>query len=171
MDYNKGSLSTTVGFDYGILLWDATLNRIYRRNQLDDINPMNEIWRVTVTGTPGQIAFTQVRKALLRGKDGVILVIDGTQPSHLVYAVEQYHEAREVLGPDLPVMIFSNKHDLPQAKDLRDLISLVGIKAEVEKISALKGRNVERRFVAFLNKVRKNLLMKSIGRIMEGRLI
>ncbi len=171
MDYSKGTFSTTVGFDYGIVLWDATEDRIYRRNQIDMVDPSNEIWKVTITGTPGQVAFSGARKALLRGKDGVILVIDATQPAHLVYAMEQYQEAREVLGVRFPTVIFSNKHDLPYAKDSRGIVPLLGIKADVWEISALKGLNVERAFKDFLTKVRKHLIIESVSHMMGGRWI
>ncbi len=171
MDYSKGTFSTTVGFDYGIVLWDATEDRIYRRNQIDLVDPSNEIWKVTITGTPGQIAFSGARKALLRGKDGVILVIDATQPAHLVYAMEQYQEAREVLGIRFPTVIFSNKHDLPYARDSSGIVPLLGIKADVWEISALKGLNVERAFKDFLTKVRKHLIIESVSHMMGGRWI
>ena len=165
MEYRKGTFSTTVGFDYGIVLWDATEGKIYRRDQIDSVDPSNEIWKVTITGTPGQVAFSGARKALLRGKDGVILVIDATQPAHLVYAMEQYQEAREVLGAHFPTVIFSNKHDLPYARDPSGLVPLLGIKADVWEISALKGFNVEKAFKDFLTKVRKHLVIRSVSHL------
>ncbi len=169
MDYSKGTFSTTVGFDYGIVLWDATENRIYRRDQIDSVDPSNEIWKVTITGTPGQIAFSGARKALLRGKDGVILLIDATQPAHLVYAMEQYQEAREVLGSGFPLVIFSNKHDLPIAKDSKQMMPLLGIRADVWEISALRGNNVERAFKSFLEKLRRYLILESVTEIVGRR--
>ncbi len=171
MDYSKGSFSTTVGFDYGIVIWDATEGKIYRRDQIDSVDPSNEIWKVTITGTPGQAAFTAARKALLRGKDGVALLVDATHPAQMVYALSQYQEAMDVLGPRFPLLIMSNKHDLPRANPPERLVPLLGIKADVWRISALKGMNVEEAFKELLLKVRKRLLVESIAALMRGRIL
>ncbi len=168
MDYSKGTFSTTVGFDYGIVLWDATENRIYRKNQLDLVDPSNEIWKVTITGTPGQVAFTPVRKVLAKGKDGVILVIDSARPVQMVYALSQYQEAREAAGP-VPLMVLANKQDLPQAKSAETIASLLGIRCRVVPISALKGTNVEEGFLQFLKEVRRGILAKSISERLAER--
>ncbi len=161
MDYSKGSFSTTVGFDYGIVIWDATTNRLYRKDQLDLVDPSNELWKVTITGTPGQAAFAPVRKVLARGKDGVILVIDSARPVQMVYALSQYQEAREAAGP-VPLIVFANKQDLPQAKSAETIASLMGVKSKVVPISALKGENVEESFLEFLKEVRRSILARSI---------
>ncbi len=169
MDYSKGTFSTTVGFDYGIVLWDATENRIYRKNQIDMVDPSNEIWKVTITGTPGQVSFAPVRKVLARGKDGVILVIDSAHPVQMVYALSQYREAREAAGP-VPLIIFANKQDLPQAKSAETIASLLGIRSNVVPVSALKGTNVEESFLQFLKEVRRSILARSISeRLVERK--
>ncbi len=169
MDYSKGTFSTTVGFDYGIVLWDATENRIYRKSQLDMVDPSNEIWKVTITGTPGQIAFAPVRRVLARGKDGVILVIDSARPVQMVYALSQYQEARESAG-QVPLVILANKQDLPQAKSAETIASLLGVKSKVIPISALKGTNVEESFLQFLKEVRRSILARSISeRLVERK--
>ncbi|GEM_PF-954020 len=169
MDYSKGTFSTTVGFDYGIIIWDATENKIYRKNQLDLVDPSNEIWKVTITGTPGQVAFAPVRKVLARGKDGVILVIDSARPVQMVYALSQYREAREAAG-SVPLIILANKQDLPQAKSAETIASLLGIKSKVVPVSALKGINVEESIIQFLKEVRRSILAKSISeRVVERK--
>lgn len=170
MDYTKGTFSTTVGFDYGIILWDATENRIYRKNELDLVDPTNEIWKVTLTGTPGQNAFSPVRKVLAKGKDGVILVIDSAKPVQMVYALNQYREARETAG-SVPLVIFANKQDLSRAMDPDTIASLMGIKTRirVEPISALKGDNVEDSVLKFLKEVRRSIIARSISEVAERR--
>ncbi|MCS7103388.1 MAG: GTP-binding protein [Candidatus Korarchaeum sp.] len=162
MDYEKGTMSTTVGFDYGIVFWDASTDRLYPKDNVDDLNPLNEIWKVTITGTPGQIAFSYVRKALIRGKDGVIMIIDSAQPVQVVYALGQYQEAKEVLPPGFPFLLLANKQDLPDAKPPDVIRGLLGINAEIVPISALLGQGVREALIQFLRTVRAELLTRSM---------
>lgn len=162
MDYEKGTMTTTVGFDYGIVFWDASTDKLYQKDEIDSLNPFNEIWKVTVTGTPGQIAFSYVRKALMRGKDGVIMIVDSAQPVQIVYALGQYQEAKEVLPPGFPFLILANKQDLPDAKPPEVMKQLLGIDVEVIPISALLGNGVQEAFIKFLKVVRAELLTKSM---------
>ncbi|MDK2372920.1 MAG: GTP-binding protein [Candidatus Korarchaeota archaeon] len=163
MDYSKGSFTTTVGFDYGIFLWDATVNRIYRKDQLDEMDPGNEIWKVSLTGTPGQMAFSPVRRVLARGKDGIILILDSSRPVDLVYALSHYQEARESIGPSAPLVILANKQDLPNAKSAETVASLLGIRAKVFPVSALRGTNVEESILYILREVRREVFKRSIS--------
>lgn len=170
MDYEKGTMSTTVGFDYGVVFWDASTDRLYQKEQIDALNPFNEIWKVTITGTPGQIAFSYVRKALIRGKDGVIMIVDSTQPVQIVYALGQFQEAKEVLPPGFPFLILANKQDLPDAKSPEVMKQLLGVNAEVIPISALLGDGVEEAFLKFLKIVRAELLTKSMQAYAETQI-
>ncbi|MEM2290989.1 MAG: GTP-binding protein [Candidatus Korarchaeum sp.] len=162
MDYEKGTMSTTVGFDYGIIFWDASTDELYPKDRIEDLNPFNEIWKVTITGTPGQIAFSYVRKALVRGKDGVIMIVDSAQPVQIVYALGQYQEAKEVLPPGFPFLVLANKQDLPDAKPPDVIRGLLGINTEVVPISALLGNGVQEAFISFLKTVRAELMTKSM---------
>jgi small GTP-binding protein len=170
MDYEKGTLSTTVGFDYGIIFWDATKDKLYPKESIEDLDPFDEIWKVTLTGTPGQIAFSYVRKALVKGKDGVIMIVDSTQPVQLVYALGQYQEAREVLPPGFPFLVLANKQDLPDAKPPDVIKSLLGMEAEVIPISALRGDGVQEAFIHFLKVVRTDIMRRSIQSYAEARI-
>ncbi|MEM3372176.1 MAG: hypothetical protein QXO55_06180 [Candidatus Korarchaeum sp.] len=168
MDYSRGSISTTIGFDYGTVYWSFSRGRIYRKDQIDEINPIEEVWKVTLTGTPGQMSFSHVRRTLIKGKDGVILVVDSTVPGSLVYAISHYLEARDVLGDLFPIAVLFNKQDLPNARDPTLLLPLLSIKASLTYgISALTGYNVERAMLSFLELVRRHLFSKSILRVVQ----
>lgn len=170
MDYEKGTMSTTVGFDYGVIFWDASTDELHPKDRIDDLNPFNEIWKVTITGTPGQIAFSYVRKALIRGKDGVIMIVDSAQPVQMVYALGQYQEAREVLPPGFPLLVLANKQDLPDAKPPEVIRGLLGIDAEVVPVSALLGQGVREAFIRFLKTVRADVLTRSIQAYAETQI-
>lgn len=152
-----------LGLYQGLVLWDASENRLYGRERLFslDMNSSNEIWKVTLTELPGRFASSDLRRSMLRGRDGVIILVDATKPAHVAYALDQYREANEILGI-VPKVILSNKHDFPTARDLKKAFSLAGVVEDVWEISALEGINVDWAFKSFLGKLRRYLMFGPI---------
>lgn len=90
-------MGTTIAFDFGSL----------------DVSGVS----VDLVGTPGQERFEFVFQIFAREVNGVMLVVDSTNPEDLPRAKEM----RRLVGDDLPLVVLANKRDLPEALDLGEL--------------------------------------------------
>ncbi len=163
--YPRDNLSPTIGFDYGIVLWDATTNKLFRKWEIDKLDLTNEIWKVTlVSMTPGQASLTPLRAIIGNGVDGIILVLDSANPSQFVYGLAQYEEISKFFGNDKPVIILANKWDLRTDKSPAIPRFAYKEKVEIKPISILKDPDVVDVILEFFGAVRNSILRKSIQR-------
>ncbi|NHI83673.1 MAG: GTP-binding protein [Candidatus Thorarchaeota archaeon] len=100
---------------------------------------------VFLFGTPGLLRFRTMRKILSSGADGIILVVDSSDPESDARAKLFFREIAFFL-PGVPCVVAANKQDLAEARrvdQLRDRMKfLVG--QAVMPCSAETGENVDR---------------------------
>ncbi|NHJ13223.1 MAG: GTP-binding protein [Candidatus Thorarchaeota archaeon] len=100
---------------------------------------------VFLFGTPGLLRFRTMRKILSSGADGIILVVDSSDPESDARAKLFFREIAFFL-PGVPCVVAANKQDLAESRrvdQLRDRMKfLVG--QAVMPCSAETGENVDR---------------------------
>ncbi len=107
----------TVGLDFGIIKTKDSVVHLF--------------------GSPGLQQFHLVRKALASGSDGVVLVIDSTDPQSIIEGEQYLHET---FGANIPpLVVAANKQDAPGAMSPQEIQSLLSVPAQVFPTSAQQG--------------------------------
>lgn len=83
--------TTTVGIEYGVYLLDEGDLQV----------------ELLLFGTPGQARFSAVREIAARGMDGLLLLVDGTDPSSWPEAADLYRSF--AVGRTFPLVIAVNR--------------------------------------------------------------
>lgn len=113
--------------------------------------------RLHLCTVPGQIAFDQTRRLILRNVDGIVFVVD-SQRSRIDDNIASLRnlEANLVLQGDdpsrMPLVVQYNKRDLPTALEVASMRTTLGVPAGVPEISAcaVKGEGVFDTFKAIV---------------------
>ena len=160
-------------FDYGVVLWDATTNKLYRREEVDEINPFNEIWEVILIKLSLNHVFpASLRNILKKGIDGVVLFIDDSDPALIVRGVPIYRELTK--GPareKVPFLILVCRQDLESTITNLDILrNAIGVEADVVPISDLNENGTLGIMLKFFKKVRDHVIKRSIKREMGKHL-
>lgn len=135
---------TTVGLDFGLLQTSGLIVHLF--------------------GSPGLQHFNLVRKALSNGSDGVILVVDSTNP-HSVKEAEQY--LCELFPNQIPpVFVAANKQDLKGALTPSQIQRLLSQPIPVFPTIALEGLGLEELLLTFI----QHLISIGKGRDIEALL-
>jgi mutual gliding-motility protein MglA len=98
--------------------------------------------RLHLCTVPGQIAFDQTRRLVLRNVDGIVFVVD-SQRDRLDDNIASLRnlEANLVLQGDdpsrMPLVVQYNKRDLPTALPIAELRRALGIPSDVPEIEAV----------------------------------
>ncbi|MHA1405630.1 MAG: ADP-ribosylation factor-like protein [Candidatus Helarchaeota archaeon] len=130
--YRGEKTSTTVGFDLGHLIWARP-----NENSEGVIMSLDKflkekseyagwlIKKIEIKGSPGQLHFKDVRRMVARGSDGVLFVVDSSDPNSIGNALTLIAECRCMLGENVPMVVVANKQDLEEAltpEEISDLI-------------------------------------------------
>ncbi|MCD6348423.1 MAG: hypothetical protein J7L91_02210 [Candidatus Korarchaeota archaeon] len=152
-------------FDYGTVLWDATAGRLYRKDEIDKIDLSNEIWEVIlISYSPGSTPSVPLRRILSKGIDGTVIIIDSSNPSHMVQVLPLYRKKLSELGlfeEGTPLLIIANKQDLGPVINLKAVETLLTPNIEVRLLSSLDTSKVIDVMLEFLNRVREHTMKKS----------
>jgi signal recognition particle receptor subunit beta len=113
--------------------------------------------RLHLCTVPGQIAFDQTRRLVLRNVDGIVFVVD-SQADRLDDNIASLRnlEANLVLQGDdpsrMPLVVQYNKRDLPRALELSALRAALGVPEGVPEVkaAALRGDGVFETFKAIV---------------------
>ncbi|GAV19857.1 mutual gliding-motility protein MglA [Mariprofundus micogutta] len=97
---------TTVGLDFGIL-------------KVDDMLELH------LFGTPGQSRFNFMWNILSRGAIGAIFLVDSTSDESMAEMKKMFDYYAEHV--DLPVIVGATKQDLPGARSVDEIASLLGL--------------------------------------------
>ncbi len=111
-------LGTTVAFDYGSL----------------DISGVE----LGLLGTPGQGRFEFIFKVFAREVNGIILVVDSTQPEDL----ERAKAMRRLAGVQFPLVVLANKRDLPGAMPIEEIRKGLELEEEVPVVESIATEGV-----------------------------
>jgi small GTP-binding protein len=127
--------TTTLAFDLGHMWWDGC-DEVCRD---DEIKPgTNNLVRVMLMGSPGQVHMSPVREATSRGARGVLFVIDSTAPGQIGHAIAIFEEIKAYLGKDVPMVVVANKQDLQNAMKAEVLENLM----KVDSVKFVQGSSV-----------------------------
>ncbi|MGQ4834328.1 MAG: GTP-binding protein [Candidatus Asgardarchaeia archaeon] len=150
--YNDGT-STTVGFDLGTIYWDPTNDKLLKRIP-NNMEKIDEIYKVVLVGTPGQMQFAPVREILAKGCQGVLFIIDSTNLGQVGVALAMYEEIKSYFKGDFPMIILANKQDLENAADAETIGRLLKIEnVKIIEGSALKEINIEEAIIELLHMI------------------
>ena len=154
--------TTTVGFDMGkLMLCNYNGTKVIltkqefdmRKDEFIDCDPLS---MVLLFGCAGQMRFTDVRKATLRGAKGVLFVVDSTNPGHIGHCVALFEEIRIMLGESIPLVVLANKQDLTEAMGAQKIKELLSIEtAPVFETSALTGVGTKKALLKLIHLIRK----------------
>ncbi|MHA1637635.1 MAG: hypothetical protein ACTSUB_06420 [Candidatus Thorarchaeota archaeon] len=137
--------TTTTGFDLGRVIWV--------RKQLGDpglIVPRKEYIRekseyvdwipkeIELRGVPGQLHFQFVRDTMRKNTDGVLMIVDASDPGMIGDASAILAETFSSFG-DLPIEVIANKQDREGAADPED----VGLWLGISETTGMSGKNRE----------------------------
>ncbi|NHJ85502.1 MAG: gliding-motility protein MglA [Asgard group archaeon] len=129
-----------------------------------DFTPFSASGRVILDAytVAGQARHKSQRKVILRGVDGIILMLDST-PEMQPYNVESVEELREFLGDkfntEVPIVVTLNKRDVPNALDRPEMLQSLGLEGfPVYETIATKGIGVKRAFQS----IAREILLKQL---------
>ncbi len=150
--------TTTTGFDLGRVVW------VRKELNYDGlIVPLNEYkneiaeyegWiakNIELRGVPGQLHFKFVRDTMRKNTDGVLVIIDSSDPGMIGDAVAILAESRSSFG-DLPMVIIANKQDRDDAVPPEQVGSWVGV-PETVGISAKEHEMAKDALIQLLKKI------------------
>nr|MDO8132570.1 ADP-ribosylation factor-like protein [Candidatus Njordarchaeum guaymaensis] len=127
--------TTTLAFDLGHMWWDGC-DKMCRD---DEIKPgTNNLIRVMLMGSPGQVHMSPVREATSKGARGVLFVVDSTAPGQIGHAIAIFEEIKSYLGKDVPMVVVANKQDLQNAMKAELLKNLM----KIESVKFVEGSSV-----------------------------
>jgi len=153
--YTKGSYSTTIGLDLGVVYWDVESGEIQSKSQFRG-EAGSEVWEVYLFGTPGQMRYTPVRQVLVKGSSGLVLVIDSTKLGQVGFALAMYNEVRNVLKKNVPMVVMANKQDEDNAVKPDTIADLLGLPdVPVYGTSAITGVGIREALVDLLSRIRR----------------
>ncbi len=130
--YRGEKATTTVGFDLGHLVWvrpnETSDGVIMSATEFQRDFQEYEGWiskNVEIKGSPGQLHFKIVREMVAKDSDGVLLLIDSSDPSSIGNALTLLAETRCFLGFEIPLVIIANKQDLDMALSPHEITNLI----------------------------------------------
>ncbi|NHJ48975.1 MAG: hypothetical protein FK733_14410 [Asgard group archaeon] len=112
-------------------------------------------------GTPGQWRFKDIRAFAERRSDGVIFIVDPTDPK----LNENFEEFKEQVIKNVerkvPIIYAVNKQDLPNVFSSKDLIDEFKLTdRDIYDMSALKCKDITRPIIALIKKIQEEELGK-----------
>ncbi|MFX1519111.1 MAG: ATP/GTP-binding protein [Promethearchaeota archaeon] len=102
-------------------------------------------------GTPGLEQYEFMRKILVQGAQGILVLFDSTNPESFKAALEMVPRLLDYLTKKVPVVLVANKQDLPDALDVSYFSLIAGDSLPVIGASAKTGDGVEQAIDMLLN--------------------
>jgi small GTP-binding protein len=93
-------------------------------------------------GTPGLKQYEFMRKILVQGAQGLLVLFDSTDPESFRAAVKMIPRLLDYLAEKVPVVLVANKQDLPGALDV-SYFSLISNSLPVVGTSAKTGEGID----------------------------
>lgn len=101
-------------------------------------------FKIFLFGTPGLLRMQIMRDVIADGADGVIFLLDSTQPNSDEDAMKILHSLKEQITPDIPIIYCANKQDEPSARSSEQVKAQNNLPAEAKvfPISVNSGLNM-----------------------------
>ncbi|MHA1403627.1 MAG: ADP-ribosylation factor-like protein [Candidatus Helarchaeota archaeon] len=170
--YRGEKTSTTVGFDLGHLIWARP-----NENSEGVIMSLDEflkekseyagwlIKKIEIKGSPGQLHFKDVRNMVARGSDGVLFVIDSSDPNSIGNALTLIAECKCMLGENVPMVVVANKQDLEEAITPEEISDL--IKEKTRGGSARNNFGIKEAIIQLLRMITGEIVSQEAISVME----
>jgi signal recognition particle receptor subunit beta len=144
-DYRGEKSSTTTGFDLGRVMWARksmdSMGLIIPKNEFAVESDEYENWiakEIELRGVPGQLHFKFVRDTMRGNSDGILLVVDSSDPAMIGDASAILSETVASFG-DIPMVIVANKQDREDCVAPPQVAAWLG----VEQAVGMSGRQRE----------------------------
>jgi signal recognition particle receptor subunit beta len=116
-DYRGERSSTTTGFDLGRVMWSRkkldSMGLVIPKKEFVKESDEYDGWltrEIELRGVPGQLHFKFVRDTMRSNSDGILLIVDSSDPAMIGDACAILSESIAAFG-DLPMVIVANKQD------------------------------------------------------------
>jgi len=170
--YRGEKASTTVGFDLGHLIWarpsENTDGVILSEDEFKRERNEYKNWickKIEIKGSPGQLHFKDVRNMVARGSDGVLFLIDSSDPGSIGNALTLITECRCLLGDNIPMVIIANKQDLDNALNPEEISNLIGEKTYLG--SAKNNFGIKEAIIRLLKIISEEVMTKASSPIIN----
>lgn len=120
-DYRGEKSTTTTGFDLGRVVWvrkdPNSMGLIVPKNEYTKEKSEYSGWiakEIELRGVPGQLHFKFVRDTMRAKTDGVLMIVDASDPGMIGDACAILAETQSSFG-DIPIVTIANKQDRDDA--------------------------------------------------------
>ncbi len=113
--------TTTTAFDLGRVVWTyknpGDLGLLMSAKEFEKDKDQYEGWtsyRIEVRGAPGQLHFRTIREVMMVNANGVMMLVDASDPGKIGEACAILAETKDKLGT-IPLTVLANKQDRQDA--------------------------------------------------------
>lgn len=166
-DYQGERSTTTTAFDLGRVVWTRKHEIdegiiIPQRTFLSEAGDYNGwiIKRIELRGVPGQLHFKAVRDAMRIHTNGVLLLVDSSDPGMIGESTAMLAET-EAAFTDIPIQVIANKQDKESASSPEDVAKWLGVSLAVG-MAGKEFQSAERALTRLLHRIEQisqNLLL------------
>jgi len=160
--YRGEESTTTTGFDLGRVVWVrkelAHMGLIVPKKEYQEERAEYAEWtakEIELRGVPGQLHFKFVRDTMRANTDGILLIIDSSDPAMIGDASAILAETQTSFG-DTPMVTIANKQDRADAVAPNEVASWLGLGKAVG-CSALNRESSKTALILLLKKVEENV--------------
>ncbi len=157
-EFHGDKSTTTTGFDLGRVIWTRKelghVGLIVPKKEYEREKSEYSGWiakEIELRGVPGQLHFKFVRDTMRMNTDGVLMIVDSSDPSMIGEASAILAETLAAFG-NIPLEIIANKQDRADAVPPEDVASWLGV-AEVTGTSAKNRESAKDALVLLLRKL------------------
>ncbi|MFW9843710.1 MAG: hypothetical protein ACFFEV_03975 [Candidatus Thorarchaeota archaeon] len=156
-EFHGEKSTTTTGFDLGRVVWvrkeTSHVGLVIPKNEYEHDKSEYPGWiakEIELRGVPGQLHFKFVRDTMRTNTDGVLIIIDSSNPAMIGDASAILAETLASFG-DIPMEIIANKQDKADAVPPEDVAIWLG----VNSATGMSAKNHESAKDALVSLLRK----------------
>jgi signal recognition particle receptor subunit beta len=160
--------TTTTGFDLGRVIWVRKevghMGLVVPKKEYEHEASEYSGWiarEIELRGVPGQLHFRFVRDTMRMNTDGVLMIVDSSDPAMIGDASAILAETIAAFG-SIPLAIIANKQDKADAVPPEDVASWLGV-AEATGTSAKNRESAKDALVLLLRKLEEAVAGSQFG--------
>jgi len=136
-EYRGEKSTTTTGFDLGRVVWvrkeSGFMGLIVPKDEYTREVSEYEGWiakEIELRGVPGQLHFKFVRDTMRSNSDGVLMIVDSSDPGMIGDASAILAETQTAFG-DIPIVSIANKQDRHDSVSPEDVANWLGVSESI----------------------------------------
>ncbi len=136
-EYRGEKSTTTTGFDLGRVVWvrkeSGFMGLIIPKDEYTREVSEYEGWiakEIELRGVPGQLHFKFVRDTMRSNSDGVLMIVDSSDPGMIGDASAILAETQTAFG-DIPIVSIANKQDRHDSVSPEDVANWLGVSESI----------------------------------------